>query len=46
LRRNNKGAIVSMCEGVTTPYILKDIEKFGTLFVKPGAKVYNGLVIG
>lgn len=23
LRRNNKGAIVSMCEGVTTPYILK-----------------------
>jgi GTP-binding protein len=23
LRRNNKGAIISMCEGVTTPYILK-----------------------
>ncbi len=46
LKRNSKGAIVSMCEGVTTPYILKDIEKFGTLFVKPGMKVYNGLVIG
>jgi GTP-binding protein len=46
LRRNNKGAIVSMCEGVTTPYILKEIEKFGTLFVKAGTKVYNGLVIG
>ena len=35
-----------MCEGVTTPYILKEMEKFGTLFVKPGMKVYNGLVIG
>lgn len=23
LRRNNKGAIISMCDGVTTPYILK-----------------------
>ena len=46
LRRNNKGAIISMCEGTTTPYILKEIEKFGTLFIKPGATVYNGLVIG
>jgi GTP-binding protein len=46
LRRNTKGAIISMCEGTTTPYILKDIEKFGTLFIKPGAVVYNGLVIG
>lgn len=25
LRRNNKGAIISMCEGITTPYILKEI---------------------
>lgn len=25
LRRNNKGAIISMCEGTTTPYILKEI---------------------
>lgn len=23
LRRNSKGAIISMCEGTTTPYILK-----------------------
>jgi GTP-binding protein len=35
-----------MCEGVTTPYVLKEIEKFGTLFVRPGMTVYNGLVIG
>ena len=25
LRRNFKGAIISMCEGVTTPYILKEL---------------------
>ena len=35
-----------MCDGVTTAYALKDIEKFGTLFVKSGAKIYNGMVIG
>lgn len=46
LRRNTKGAIISMCEGTTTPFILKELEKFGTLFVSPGAVVYNGLVIG
>jgi GTP-binding protein len=46
LNKNPKGAIISMCDGVTTPFTLKELEKFGTLFVKPGAKVYNGLVIG
>ena len=35
-----------MCDGQTTPYALKEIEKFGQLFVKAGQKVYNGLVIG
>ena len=35
-----------MCEGVTTPYALKELQKFGTLFVKPGTKLYDGLVIG
>lgn len=35
-----------MCDGITTPYALKEIEKFGQLFIKPGQKVYNGLVIG
>lgn len=46
IKKNPKGAIVSMCEGVTTPYCLKELEKFGQLFVKPNQKVYNGLVIG
>lgn len=35
-----------MCDGVTTPYSLKEVEKFGTLFIKAGQRVYNGLVIG
>ena len=35
-----------MCEGVTTPYILKEFQKFGSLFIGPGTSVYNGLVIG
>lgn len=44
--KNPKGALVSMVEGVTTSYCLKDLEKFGTLFVKPNQKVYSGMVIG
>lgn len=46
MKKNSKGAIVSMNDGVATPYALKDIEKFGTLFIRPGSKVYNGMVIG
>lgn len=38
--------MISMCDGQTTPYALKEIEKFGPLFIKAGQKVYNGLVIG
>lgn len=46
IRKNPKGAIISMCEGVTTTYALKEVEKFGTLFIKANSKVYDGLVIG
>lgn len=46
LKRNPKGALISMCDGQTTPYALKEIEKFGQLFIKANQKVYNGLVIG
>jgi len=35
-----------MTNGTTTAYCLKDLEKFGVLFVKPGSTVYNGMVIG
>ncbi|CAD8060651.1 unnamed protein product [Paramecium primaurelia] len=46
LKKNLKGAIISMAAGVCQGYALEDIQKFGPLFVKPGSKVYVGQVIG
>jgi GTP-binding protein len=46
MKKNPKGAIVNMADGMTTSYALKEVEKFGMLFVRAGQKVYNGLVIG
>lgn len=43
---NRKGAIVSAVDGVATAYGIKELEGHGTMFVKPGMKVYNGMVIG
>eukprot|EP01111_Echinosteliopsis_oligospora_P018886 TRINITY_DN889_c0_g1_i1.p1 TRINITY_DN889_c0_g1~~TRINITY_DN889_c0_g1_i1.p1 ORF type:complete len:649 (+),score=190.99 TRINITY_DN889_c0_g1_i1:252-2198(+) len=41
-----KGAIVSMADGTATAHALESIQARGTLFIGPGAKVYNGMVIG
>lgn len=46
LKKNLKGAIISTATGNCTAYALEDIQKFGQLFVRPGAKVYPGMVIG
>ena len=46
MKKNSKGAIISTAEGVCTAYALRDVEKFGVLFVKVGSKVYPGMVIG
>jgi GTP-binding protein len=46
ITKNNKGAIVSMTEGVCTTYGLRDVEKHGLLFVRPGTRIYPGMVIG
>jgi GTP-binding protein len=35
LQKFSKGSIVSMAEGIISAYALKDIEKFGQLFVRP-----------
>lgn len=32
---NNKGAIISTAAGITTQHAIKEIEKFGPLFIKP-----------
>lgn len=41
-----KGALISMENGNTTGYALNTLQERGILFVKPGEKVYEGMVIG
>lgn len=41
-----KGAMVSMEAGPVTGYALDTLQERGTVFVKPGEKVYEGMVIG
>jgi len=41
-----KGALVSMEGGVTTNYALDTLQERGTLFVRPGDKVYESMIIG
>lgn len=44
--RRAHGSLVSMMNGVTTTYALYNLQERGTLFVRPGVSVYNGMVIG
>lgn len=41
-----KGALVSMEGGQTTAYALDTLQERGTLFVKAGDRVYEGMVVG
>ncbi len=43
-RRN--GVLISFEEGVSTFYSLKNAEDRGQFFIKPGTKVYKGMIIG
>ncbi|WP_320664373.1 translational GTPase TypA [Prochlorococcus sp. MIT 1223] len=43
-RRN--GVLISFEEGVATHYSLKNAEDRGQFFIKPGVKVYKGMIIG
>ena len=40
------GAIISQEEGVSTPYALNNISERASLFIHPGTKVYEGMIIG
>jgi GTP-binding protein len=42
----SQGSIVAWEAGITTTYGLKNAEEKGTLFIGPGAEVYEGLVVG
>jgi len=46
IKKNPKGAIISMAGGVSTPYALRDCEEKGTLFIGPNTPCYPGMVIG
>lgn len=41
-----KGALISMEAGQTTAYALDTLQERGTLFVKAGDRVYEGLIVG
>jgi GTP-binding protein len=41
-----KGALVSIETGTVTGYSLDNLQARGTLFVKPGDAVYEGMIIG
>lgn len=41
-----QGSLVSMCGGRTTPYACFNLQDRGTLFVKPGDEVYEGMIVG
>ncbi len=41
-----KGALISMENGATRGYALDALQPRGTLFVAPGAEVYEGMIVG
>ena len=41
-----QGALISMDNGEAVAFSLYNLQARGTLFIKPQAKVYNGMVIG
>lgn len=46
IQTRNKGAIVSMEKGVATGFALDNLQERGTLFIKPGDEIYEGMIIG
>ncbi len=46
LRGRSTGSLVSDRTGETTTYALFNLQERGSLFVRPGTKVYEGMIIG
>jgi len=46
IRARSNGAMVADREGVATPYAVFHLQERGTLFVAPGTRVYEGIVVG
>jgi GTP-binding protein len=46
IQARSNGAMVSDREGTATPYAVFHLQERGVLFIPPGARVYEGMVIG
>ena len=46
IESRTNGALVSDREGVATPYSVFHLQERGVMFIAPGTKVYEGMVIG
>ncbi|HXF42968.1 MAG TPA: translational GTPase TypA [Pyrinomonadaceae bacterium] len=46
LKQRQTGSLVSDRMGEATTYALFNLQERGTLFIKPGTKVYEGMIIG
>jgi GTP-binding protein len=46
MRGRSTGSLIADRTGETTTYALYNIQERGTLFTRPGTKVYEGMVIG
>lgn len=46
LSRRSRGVLISLNEGKVTAYSLDGLQDRGTLFVKAGDEVYEGMVVG
>jgi GTP-binding protein len=43
---NRNGVMISWEDGEATPYSIQNFEDRGAFFIKPGAKVYAGMIVG
>lgn len=46
IAKRQHGALISICQGKATPYAIFNLQDRGTLFVKPGEEVYEGMIVG
>jgi GTP-binding protein len=46
IQARTNGAMVADREGVATPYAVFNLQERGILFIPPGTRVYEGMVIG
>lgn len=44
--KRNNGVAISIEEGVSTPYALFNISERVQMFIEPGTKVYEGMIVG